>query len=298
MKKSFSLIRHVLIPMMLIIYGVSNNTILGEAASRYKTLRDKRPDYLYDISDDGKLYLPINETTYYKSSGGYIDASYRLESSDLSVLETIGGGLKGKKRGTAILTCRKYQDGKYSVLYQTQVVVGEPRFYTREYNMTLGHSLPQLDSRREFLGFNSHDSKYSYTYQPHDTSIIAKRGKTDEYFDAVNFGSTKVDIIEIYNGKKRVCDTFTVNVKRPELRWASKNITLKKDHANLLWKNIFIYYEGDFEIIYESDDPSIVRKNKGEKFIVENCGTTNLHMYCMIDGEKYHIGTSKVTIVP
>lgn len=314
MKKKFSLVKYVLIPMLMIVCGISSSQLSAMADSRYKVINDLYPGFLDNLCEDnGKLYISINENLYFDYDGGFDNASYRLEISDKSVVEPISDndfrgkkiGLKGKKKGTAVLTVRKYQNGKYTVLYETQVVVGQPRFYKREVNIGMGDGLPELKDPNVLLGCQYLDDKYSYTYRIHDTSIIKKKKTVKEgkvkydIYEALKFGSTKVDIIETYKGKETVVDTITVNVRRPVLRAGDgAEIIHSMANADKFYLSVLRNYESDYEVFYESDDPSIIYKKKGEKFQLVNCGTTNLHVYCMIDGEKYHIGTVKVTIVP
>lgn len=312
-KKFFIFLKLVLLPAVIIACGLSFKTVSATAASRVSIINDLFIDYIYDLcDDDGKLYIPLNETSVYSSYGERNDVYYRLESSDISVVETVGyGRLIGKKRGTATLTLKEYVDGKYHIMHQIQVVVGQPKFYTREYNIGLGENLPIPDDEDYILGMQT-DKKYTYAYRPHDTSILKKidtrkfDGKKYDIYEAVNFGTTRVDLIEIYNGKERVCDTFTVNVRLPELG-GLREIVYRKPYAKDFWKVINTSYDiiliGEkekfgFEKIYVSDDPSIIYKNPGEDFQLVGYGTTNLHVYCKIKGKKYSIGTVKVTIVP
>lgn len=309
MNKKFSILKYTLIPMLMIIGVVSLNQTPALADARYWIINDIYPEYLREVcEDDGKLYLPINESIYYKHDGGFEDASYRLEISNQSVVEQISAfGLKGKKKGTAVITVKKYEDGKYTVLHQIQVVVGQPRFYTREINISLDGGLPVLKDPDVLLGVQYFDTEYSYTYRPHDTSVIKKKGTSKDDFGkkfdlyrAANFGSTKVDIIEKYKGKETVIDTITVNVRKPELRYGDGDeIIHSKAHPDDFYLNIPIDYLCDeSEISYEIDDPSIINKKQGEKFQLLNCGTTNMSIYCKVKGEKYRLGTVKVTIVP
>lgn len=310
MRKNFLLMKYIFIPMILLISALTFMPNTVKAESRRYMLKDIKPYYLSDLNEDNDiLYLAENVTIYQQYHDGYDDASYRMESNDTSVLEIQdfgrkGFALKGKKKGTAILTCKKYLNGKYTVLYKHQVVVGQPRFYTREYNMAIGDPLPLLDSTDILRGMQYDNLKYNYQYRPHDSSILVKSGTQESdgrkytVYKAAKYGTTKVDIIEIYNGKEKVLDTITVNVRRPELSFGSKNITFSKAYTNLFYKQINIKYEKDFEILYESEDPSIVYKKYGEKYKIGKCGTTKLHMYCMIDGKKHYIGTSNITIVP
>lgn len=305
MKKHLSLIKYILIPAILLLQGIYFGSVFAEAESRYEIANDLLPEYIWELCEDnGKLYLPLNETIYYEADGGYNDASYRLETSDRSIVD-ITKGVVGKKKGTAVLTLRKYQDGKYSVLYQTQVVVGQPRYYTREENLAIGSGLPPLKDPDVLLGCQYLDPKYTYAYRIYDTSLIKKIG-TDidlsknkyDVYEAVKYGSTKADIVEIYNGKETVIDTITINVRRPVLVGDGTEIIHSMSHAEDFWEKIDLDYHNDEELIYESDDPSILYKKYKEPYQLKRCGTTYLHVYCMIDGEKYHAGTVKVTIVP
>lgn len=275
------------------------------AASRNYLKYELELDHL-DSLVDGKLHVRKDFTTYYGKSSGYSNAEYSMVSSNPDVLEvSFGGskyGLTGKKKGTAILTTKKIQDGKHIIVDQTQVVVGEPRFYTRSLNVSLGPCLPELDYK-SLLGLEYEKSEERYKYRPHDKSIIKKTGSYDigpwEYdiYTAISYGTTKVDVIDIINGKEKLLDTFTVNVLKPELRARSEHITIKQSKINFLWGLIHIDYDYIIdELIYESENPSIISRK--DKFVSEQTGTTKLDIYYKYKGKKIHLGTSKVTVIP
>jgi len=310
MKKKAVFIKYILMLLILVISEkVISKPVIAQAAPRYKLLNDLYPGYLdYACEDNGIVYMPLNEIKYYKGDGGYNDASYETVSSDRSVVD-INRGFIGKKKGIAVLTLKKYEDGKSTVLYQTQVVVGQPRFYVREFNIGLGGGLPNLKDPDVLLGCQYDDKKYQYAYSIHDSSIIKKEetvkdhlGNSYDIYRAVKYGSTKVDVLEIYNGKKRVIDTFTLNVMRPELSIGDgAEVVYRMSHPETFWRMAKLRYDSypdNYKLVYEIEDTSIISKKKSGGFILEKVGSTKVRIYCMLDDEKYYLGTVKVTILP
>lgn len=234
MKKKAVFIKYILMLLILVISEkVISKPVIAQAAPRYKLLNDLYPGYLdYACEDNGIVYMPLNEIKYYKGDGGYYDASYETVSSDRSVVD-INRGFIGKKKGIAVLTLKKYEDGKSTVLYQTQVVV---------------------------------------------------------------------DVLEIYNGKKRVIDTFTLNVMRPELSIGDgAEVVYRMSHPETFWRMAKLRYDSypdNYKLVYEIEDTSIISKKKSGGFILEKVGSTKVRIYCMLDDEKYYLGTVKVTILP
>ena len=277
------------------------------APSRYELKFEVELEHLDNLVD-GKLYLRMNDIMYFEKTSGYKNTDYYFESSNPDVLEATMGGskywLEGKKKGTAILTTKKIQNGKHTIVNQVQVVVGQSRFYTRSLNIGLEMGPPILDSNKVLPGLELFYDDPIYTYRPHDESILKMTGYYEigpwkhEDYTAVGYGTTKVDVVEIINGKEKVLDTFTLNVLEPRLRAWSENITIKQSRVRAIWN--FFSFDYDYivdEIIFESENPSIIDR-KNDIFVSTQTGTTKLHMYYKYKGKKLHLGTSNVTVIP
>lgn len=247
------------------------------------------------------ILVPIKYQNY--------SAKYIYQSDNPNIVEvTEDGNMYSKKLGSTYISVTEKFKGKITKLgkIKVNVVNAEPRYDSLKIPIT------PLTDKAVFVDnmIAYRNPRKDYVFISSNKKILVVDGNFGSELYGLNYGTAKIDIYEVYQGKRKKIGTTTVEVAPVSLDPECKNITVEYNSAQWIFKLIqfddvstaadYSCEAADSDIIsvyYKKEkDPDTGETDKQYYLKGLKKGKTTLTVYEEYKGQKKAIGTVNATV--
>jgi hypothetical protein len=217
------------------------------------------------------------------------------------------GSIYSKKFGSVYVSVTEKFKGKTTYLgkIKVNVVKAQPRYPSLQVPITPVDEPNYFDNLVEYR-----DKRKDYVFTSSDKNIATVDRNFGEDVYGVNYGTTKINIYEVYNGTKRKIGSTTIKVAPATIDPEYKNINVEYNSAKRMMEPIHLN-NLSFAAVYscksaDSDIISVYSKKEKDPdtgltdihYYLKGVkkGTTTLTIYEEYKGQKREIGTVNATV--